>query len=114
MVITASADGKKAQCEGCGRSFDVPASEPGLRKSGRFRRPVAEAPTRVVAPPATDETRASDSPAVSELATRIDGAARHGAEGPVAGYLSPAQSPDEIGRLGPYRVLEVVGAGGMG
>jgi serine/threonine protein kinase len=29
-------------------------------------------------------------------------------------FLAPAQQPDEIGRLGPYRVLQVLGAGGMG
>lgn len=29
-------------------------------------------------------------------------------------FLSPAQEPDELGRLGPYRVLKVLGEGGMG
>jgi hypothetical protein len=29
-------------------------------------------------------------------------------------FLAPAQQPDEIGRLGPYRVLKVLGSGGMG
>src|SRR5262249_28472008 len=29
-------------------------------------------------------------------------------------FLAPAQAADEIGRLGPYRVLKVLGAGGMG
>jgi serine/threonine protein kinase len=29
-------------------------------------------------------------------------------------FLAPPQQPDEIGRLGPYRVLKVLGAGGMG
>src|SRR5205823_458951 len=28
--------------------------------------------------------------------------------------LAPAQGPGELGRLGPYRVLKVLGAGGMG
>lgn len=31
-----------------------------------------------------------------------------------AGILAPPQRPDEIGRIGDYRVLEVLGAGGMG
>jgi serine/threonine protein kinase len=29
-------------------------------------------------------------------------------------FLAAAQGPDEMGRLGPYRVLKVLGAGGMG
>src|SRR5581483_3887523 len=29
-------------------------------------------------------------------------------------FLAPPEGPDEIGRLGPYRVLAVLGAGGMG
>jgi hypothetical protein len=29
-------------------------------------------------------------------------------------FLAPAQAADELGRLGPYRVLQVLGAGGMG
>ena len=29
-------------------------------------------------------------------------------------FLSPPQAPDEIGRLGPYRVLRLIGQGGMG
>jgi WD40 repeat protein/serine/threonine protein kinase len=29
-------------------------------------------------------------------------------------FLAPPQAPDELGRLGPYRVLQVLGTGGMG
>ncbi len=29
-------------------------------------------------------------------------------------FLAPAQQPDELGRLGPYRVCKLLGAGGMG
>lgn len=30
------------------------------------------------------------------------------------GFLAPAQTPEEMGRLGPYRVLRMLGSGGMG
>jgi hypothetical protein len=36
------------------------------------------------------------------------------AEDDPAAILAPAQAPDEIGRLGGYRVLKTLGAGGMG
>src|SRR5271167_4349706 len=29
-------------------------------------------------------------------------------------FLAPPEQPDEIGRLGPYRVLKLLGEGGMG
>src|ERR1043166_9695215 len=29
-------------------------------------------------------------------------------------FLAPPEQPDELGRLGPYRILRVLGAGGMG
>ena len=29
-------------------------------------------------------------------------------------FLGPAQEPDELGRLGGFRILQVLGAGGMG
>ena len=33
---------------------------------------------------------------------------------PALAFLAPPQEPDEIGRLGPYRILKKLGAGGMG
>ena len=36
------------------------------------------------------------------------------AEGNLCDFLAPPEAPDEIGRLGPYRVLQVLGRGGMG
>src|SRR5439155_17633771 len=33
---------------------------------------------------------------------------------PASAFLSPPQGPDELGRLGHYRILKQLGAGGMG
>jgi serine/threonine protein kinase len=41
-------------------------------------------------------------------------AAPEGAAGCKFKFLAPAEGPDELGRLGPYRVLKVLGSGGMG
>jgi serine/threonine protein kinase len=37
-----------------------------------------------------------------------------GADDEPFAFLGPAECPDEMGRLGPYRVLKVLGTGGMG
>jgi WD40 repeat protein len=40
--------------------------------------------------------------------------AEDAAEPPSLGFLAPPQQPDELGRLGHYRVLRLLGQGGMG
>lgn len=64
-----------------------------------------------VSPSAVVEPRPS-APAAAGRAAAGPGAAR--AKTPSFSFLAPSQGPDEIGRLGPYRILQVLGQGGMG
>ncbi len=53
-----------------------------------------------------DSVEASREPTVSETTAEAVQELRK--------YLSPAQAADELGRLGPYRITQVLGTGGMG
>ncbi|HVK13940.1 MAG TPA: family 16 glycoside hydrolase [Gemmataceae bacterium] len=68
-------------------------------------------------------TAAGPAPPVSDIVTRTTPAASLDESRPDTqpidgaddlGFLSPPQGPDELGRLGGYKVLRVLGAGGMG
>src|SRR5215207_78916 len=100
MAITEEGGSKRAQCEGCGQTVVLPATESGLRRSGRHRRPAPPPdPTRIVEPPAgRPETRVTAAPRAPESPTRAD-PARAQPDASLTGFLAPAQAADEIGRL---------------
>jgi hypothetical protein len=94
--------GKKVKCPHCGGVMPVPTSAPAgiggeapLTRGGSAAISQAPAPAPVARGTTSAEKKAD---MVREL-TEI---------------LAPPQAPDELGRLGPYRVLEVLGKGGMG
>ena len=65
---------------------------------------------RAAKSPASEETRPTKQPAV----TQSEKQSARTAEKNNDNFLAPPQQPDELGRLGPYRVLSRIGVGGMG
>ncbi len=127
-------------CPQCGKALQVRDERPGDRVKCPQCGQVAMVPHPALAPAEPLRT-ASDvqsnpppplpGPAVREAATAppgqpgqsaraldsFNGATQgegHERLAQLTGFLAPPQAPDELGRLGPYRVLQVLGHGGMG
>jgi serine/threonine protein kinase len=103
FACPACGKGIKARAESAGQKLRCPHCKEAVTLTAEARgASVAEARTLAPAGPAargvpTASYQAAGTPA-SELYA----------------FLAPSQAPDEIGRLGSYRVLQVLGAGGMG
>jgi serine/threonine protein kinase len=95
--------GKQMRCPRCQQVGSIPAAPVAAQQTDPVATPppASEVPT-VAAPPATPSTHDFTPP--TEAAPRKD----------LVDFLAPPQGPDELGRLGPYRVLKVLGQGGMG
>src|SRR5262249_41050813 len=120
---------KKPACPGCGQPIRIPsangAGEPspatavrapaaasaGL-KSGITAAKKAGAARPPVAKGNATESVAAPSRSVSDSKTATSESGKTSAE--TYDFLAPPKGPDELGWLGPYRVLKVLGSGAMG
>ena len=128
--------GKKIKCPGCQQVFAVPASSESLTaaRSTAGNISAVSVVSRDLAEEKTIPPKEAPPPALGSDAptTPPDGGADKGERADTFGaelsgggqkpeedaeftdFLAPPQNPDEIGRLGPYRILKVLGKGGMG
>jgi hypothetical protein len=101
LAVKESLAGKKGPCPQCGTGVAAPA-----------------VPSRMDArtlPPRTQPGKAAPASLGKGNAHRpSDTGPGAGEDKELYDFLAPAQQADELGRLGGYRVLKVLGAGGMG
>src|SRR5262249_40091635 len=90
LRVAENVAGRKVKCPRCGTILDAPHRPASSLSDEKTQPPsVAEPPRLLRAPSSTIDPE-------------------------IARLLAPAEQPDEIGRLGSYRVLRVLGVGGMG
>ncbi len=98
--------GKETDCPHCGRPAVVPSPAPPDNAKTEATGAAPAAPS-----PPSAATEHWSSPGDSGTFHSVPPSGEIPVE---TGILAPAREPDEIGRLGPYRVLKILGAGGMG
>ena len=126
LKVKADLAGKKVKCPQCGIAVPVPAEKPTLSATpsaineDKTRPPMNLGEDVTVAPRAAPDKMAQTSPSgvpFAQPTTTGDWTAAGDGSASIEeklDFLAPAQGPDEIGRLGTYRILKKLGAGGMG
>jgi len=116
--------GKRAKCPACGQAISIPAPSGNLAHAGsdvakRSPNPDSAETENTLPPRAPDvyeeQLSATRTGNFANHDTDGDGSKTHGGHpAELTDFLAPPQAADEIGRLGPYRVLAILGRGGMG
>jgi serine/threonine protein kinase len=109
--------GKKGKCPQCGQSVLIPQQSGAAGQAGdksQLTAQVAQAPQSGHKGPHSDTVPPWPSAEASLASGDTLAPAASAPSKELYDFLAPPQGPDELGRLGPYRVLKVLGAGGMG
>ncbi len=107
------------QCDRCAETVNVLASQDTVAEAIRGEGTLADEPDSALVRGLVERLRGlrpcAATPSGETPPSLAPAAAGPDALSPDAtSILAPAQGPEEIGRLGPYRVLRVLGGGGMG
>jgi serine/threonine protein kinase/formylglycine-generating enzyme required for sulfatase activity len=105
--------GKKVRCPGCGQVTAVPmqTAAVGLAEM-RTMPPAIDRSLATIPPPKKEIGEAPTNPPSPERTGGGDDDLGH--DSSLSSFLAPPQADDELGRLGKYRILKILGHGGMG
>ena len=106
--------GQKGKCPHCTAALVVPTPSGALLEAAAGPPRTAPSEDATVAPKDGVGARTADGRRTARPTPRPRRGERGGPSSELTDFLAPPQGPDEIGRLGPYRILKVLGAGGMG
>jgi hypothetical protein len=107
LCVKENLAGKKVKCPRCGQVITAPAV---VREPEPAPTTTPEAIETVALPPTVaNKPRDGGGPA-----PQAETPQQSSIKQDLCAFLAPPLAPDELGRLGPYRVLKVLGAGGMG
>ena len=107
LAVKEDAIGKKVKCPGCGTLTVVPAAVA-----------AGAGPTVATSEPSSDSLTGGNKPThassdAPDVTQGLDASAKK-KEKSLTDFLAPPQAADELGRLGKYRILKILGHGGMG
>jgi len=105
LAVQDALAGKMVKCPACGRTVTAP--QPALAPT-----PSPGASHEALAPPAPPTISSPEARSRSSSADETVGADPGRSD--LTSFLAPAQQAGELGRLGVFRVLKVLGRGGMG
>jgi serine/threonine protein kinase len=110
--------GKTGKCPACGREVQAPTtpteSIPEAAVGTERMAPLPPAAAEGAFQPAQDGVTLTSPVIPSSGPSDIFQAEKAGVTPDDLAFLAPPQAPDEMGRLGGYRVLKLLGVGGMG
>ncbi len=117
LAVKDTLAGKKIKCPGCGQVVAVPApvaAGPAV-SADEYTLPPEPASAPAKAPAADSLSERPTHSQAGKLDTTLDSKAPASGHDPsLTEFLAPSQADDELGRLGKYRILKVLGFGGMG
>ena len=117
LSVKDDAAGKKVKCPACGQLLVVPKAVPAGIVDGTEVPTIPPASDLDVSDPASSQVETCDQPTnppVNKPDATISVQSDSGPESSLTDFLAPPQADDELGRLGEFRILKILGHGGMG